>query len=655
MIPLPGSPAICAAELANIPSGTTTDERGYPLVPTSGYCPTGFVDAGAVQTNYTSAAFVQQPTNTNLGSAISPDPTVAVYETDTLLSTNNTDAVNGVPVTLTYSDSANITGSLTATSGGGVADFSGLTPTVAETAVNLSYSLPVYSSTSFAATSNSFSVIGPLAQFAISAPSPVTAGQSFQFTVTAEDSGGNTITGFSGTLSFYSSDSGTGLVLPVTGTLVNGVGTFSATLVTEGNQTLGATDSALSITGSTSVAVNAAAAVSLQVTNYPTTWYAGATAQVIIYEADQYGNPVETFNGPLTVTTSDSSATVIQSSPFEYGEVAYSVVFGSQGPQSISATAAGLPGSSETGIVIGPMPSFLVTVSTDTTDGQDTASDCTNQSLEGATPDASCSLRDAVWAAAYLGAGNVTFSPSVFNGSTVIQLTAPENSGSDFGSLPLGANITVTGPIQGSGSLPTNLVTISGPAAASPATGSGVFYVYGTPYSLDLYGPDTISNLNIANGDGTQATGDGSGTGGISTEATLTVTNCNFTGDKGDYAGAINNYSGVLTISGGTFSNNSSTGLYGPDAGAIFSDTSTGTPKFVKDRPFALGRTNSLWKTTGASNSAPGTKHRILWNRVRWTVWLCGPCAANGRPQISNFERRSHNSGRQHSIVDFYR
>jgi hypothetical protein len=607
MIPLPGSPAICAGELTNIPAGITTDERGYPLVPTDGYCPSGFVDIGAVQTNYTSAAFVQQPTNTLVNTAISPDPTVAVYETDTLLSTNNTDGVSGVPVTLAYSDSANITGTLTETTVGGVADFSGLTPTALETGVNFSFSLPVYSSTSFAGTSNNFEVIGPVSQLVVSAPSSVTAGQSFQFTVTAEDSAGNIITGFSDTLSFYSSDFGSGLVLPVSGTLVNGVGTFNATLVTEGNKTLGATDTALSITGSTSVSVNSAAAMSLQVTGYPSTWYAGATAQVYIYEADQYGNEVPTFAGPVTVSTSDSAAVVTQYTPYTSGEVAYSVVFGTQGTQSINVTAAGVTGGSEMEISIGPMPSFVVTVSTDKTDGLDTAADCTNQSLGGATPDSSCSLRDAIWAANYIGAGNVTFLPSDFSAATTITLASPTDSNEYFGAIDLGANVTVTGPTK----LGANLVTISGATPASPATGSAIFDVYGYPAnpSLNLDGPDTIANLNITNGNGTATNGDDSGTGGINVEADLTVTNCSFTSNLGDEAGAIYNYEGNLTISGSTFSYNGTTGLgAGPDSAAIFTDTSSGTPKFAKDRPLAMGRTIGPLASAGALSSAAGTK-----------------------------------------------
>lgn len=46
MLPQPGSAAVCAGSSSLVPSGVTTDQRGFPLDPSC-------VDAGAVQTNYT--------------------------------------------------------------------------------------------------------------------------------------------------------------------------------------------------------------------------------------------------------------------------------------------------------------------------------------------------------------------------------------------------------------------------------------------------------------------------------------------------------------------------------------------------------------------------------------------------------------------------
>jgi hypothetical protein len=57
MLPQPGSPAICAGSIADVPIAVTTDQRGFLL--TSSTCINGGVDVGAVQSNYV------QVTNTN--------------------------------------------------------------------------------------------------------------------------------------------------------------------------------------------------------------------------------------------------------------------------------------------------------------------------------------------------------------------------------------------------------------------------------------------------------------------------------------------------------------------------------------------------------------------------------------------------------------
>ena len=94
---------------------------------------------------------------------------------------------------------------------------------------------------------------------ATASPSTITAGSSTSVTVTARDAFGNTATGYAGTVHFTSGDGQA--VLPANSTLTNGTGTFSVTLKTAGSQTITATDTVTSsITGSTSVTVNPAAA-----------------------------------------------------------------------------------------------------------------------------------------------------------------------------------------------------------------------------------------------------------------------------------------------------------------------------------------------------------------------------------------------------------
>jgi hypothetical protein len=88
------------------------------------------------------------------------------------------------------------------------------------------------------------------------------------FTVTAQDASGDTVTNYSGTIHFTSSDTKAGL--PANYTFVSGdsgTHTFNATLETAGSQSITATDTVTNtITGSQSgITVNAAAATQIRV------------------------------------------------------------------------------------------------------------------------------------------------------------------------------------------------------------------------------------------------------------------------------------------------------------------------------------------------------------------------------------------------------
>ena len=93
---------------------------------------------------------------------------------------------------------------------------------------------------------------GAATHFAVAVPATAAAGTVFSFTVTALDASDNTVTGYSGTVYFTSSDGAA--ILPANATLTNGTGTFAATLQTAGSQTLSATDTvSASITGTSAV------------------------------------------------------------------------------------------------------------------------------------------------------------------------------------------------------------------------------------------------------------------------------------------------------------------------------------------------------------------------------------------------------------------
>ena len=123
-IPLPGSPAICAGLLANIPAGVTTDQRGFSNINVHypGYSTTACVDSGAVQTNY-ALAFSTQPSTSSSeatiasGVAITPAPAVAVMESG-MASAGGTVAMTAANGTLS--------GTTSQTAAGGTALFGGL-------------------------------------------------------------------------------------------------------------------------------------------------------------------------------------------------------------------------------------------------------------------------------------------------------------------------------------------------------------------------------------------------------------------------------------------------------------------------------------------------------------------------------------------------
>ncbi|NVN97713.1 MAG: hypothetical protein HXX17_00180, partial [Geobacteraceae bacterium] len=100
--------------------------------------------------------------------------------------------------------------------------------------------------------------------FTLTAPAATTVGAAFSITVTARDAFNNIASGYTGTVHFTKTDSGSGSLLPANYTFIagdNGVHTFTngVTLVTSSSQTITATDTITSsITGGASVTVASA-------------------------------------------------------------------------------------------------------------------------------------------------------------------------------------------------------------------------------------------------------------------------------------------------------------------------------------------------------------------------------------------------------------
>ena len=442
MIPLPGSPAICAGQSTRIAPGITTDERAYPLQPSNGYCASTAVDAGAVQTHYTSVKFVQQPTGTEAMEDMSPAPTVEVLETDTLLTANNADAINGIPITLEYSGgSAEIVtpANLTETAAGGVATFSGLKPTTEGSGFTLSTSVlitTIGAGKTLSATSNSFTVYGPASELQVSVPSSVTAGLPFTVTVTALDSNGNTQLNFNDPLSLTINGQSTSLA---TITMSGGTGSTSLTFTSVGSTSLAVTDNLIPLFTGTSglFSVLPGAASVLVVSGYPQTAHQGIPATGSMTAYDAYNNLDTNFNGGVTVTTSESSTPI--PATLTNGVGTFSAAFASPGSgQSITASSVGLSSVSEIGITVSAVPTYVVTSTADSGGG---------------------SLRDALAQASASSAGTITFAPTVFRSSNSAAVNTITLSS---GTLNIPSYTVISGATSGSGAALTNLVTISG-------------------------------------------------------------------------------------------------------------------------------------------------------------------------------------------------
>jgi hypothetical protein len=174
----------------------------------------------------------------------------------------------------------------------------------------------------------------------VSGPSAATAGTPFTFSVTAYDPYGNVATGYAGAVHFTSSDGGA--ALPADAALVNGTGTFSATLTTAGSQSLTATDTANpGLAGSESgLAVSPAAAAVLALSG-PGTATAGAAYTFTVTAYDAYGNVATGYAGTVQFASSDATAGLPADYTFSAGDAGtatFTAVFNTVDNQTLTAS-----------------------------------------------------------------------------------------------------------------------------------------------------------------------------------------------------------------------------------------------------------------------------------------------------------------------------
>ena len=146
----------------------------------------------------------------------------------------------------------------------------------------------------------------------ISAPSTVTAGVPFNFTVTPEDANGN-IVPFTGDINFSTSDtyltmSGTQVSLPGQYDFTSGgTQTFCATLITAGTQTIAGGGAIFG--GSNAIKVVPAAPSTVTV-SAPAGVAAGVAFGVTVTIEDQFGNVATNYSGTVSFSGGGTGATL---------------------------------------------------------------------------------------------------------------------------------------------------------------------------------------------------------------------------------------------------------------------------------------------------------------------------------------------------------
>ena len=297
--------------------------------------------------------------------------------------------------------------------------------------------------------------------FLVSAPANVTAGVPFDVTVTAVDQFTNVVTGYTGTVSFASSDASA--VLPANSTLVNGVGTFSATLATAGNMSLSVVDTVSnSVTGSTNVIVAAGPAVQFLVAAPPSTT-AGVPLSFTVTAVDQFTNVVTDYTGTVGFGSGDTLAVLPANTTLVNGSGTFSATLATAGTMSLTATDTSftsITGSANVLVAAGPVARFVVAAPANTTAGT--------------------SFNFSVTAVDQFANVAVGYTGTVGFGSSDAQAVLPANSTLVNGVGSFSARLKTAGSMSLTAT-DTSFASVTGSANVTVAAGSAMRLVVSTP------------------------------------------------------------------------------------------------------------------------------------------------------------------------------
>src|SRR5579864_999672 len=169
----------------------------------------------------------------------------------------------------------------------------------------------------------------------VTAPAAASAGTAFNFTVTALDASNSQVGTYAGIVHFTSTDAQS--VLPPDQGLAAGTGTFTATLRTNGNQTITATDTVTaSITG-TSAAINDKGATHFSV-SAPANATARSAFDVTLNALDSTNNVVPGYAGTVSFSSTDTHADLPPTQVMTSGTQIFPAALKTAGTQTIKVT-----------------------------------------------------------------------------------------------------------------------------------------------------------------------------------------------------------------------------------------------------------------------------------------------------------------------------
>jgi hypothetical protein len=187
----------------------------------------------------------------------------------------------------------------------------------------------------------------------ITMPSQARAGVPINVTAVAVDAAGRPRSSFNGSATVVSSDPEATLPLvPVT--FRNGRASFQVTLATAGRQsiTVRSLMSDAPVSGTASTAITAAQVASRFAVTLPRAVAVGVPVTVTLVALDAQKRPVTSHRGIATLTSTDAKAKFPSTVTFVNGRATVRVVFGTLGPQTLSASQ-GTPSAPPSGGIVG--------------------------------------------------------------------------------------------------------------------------------------------------------------------------------------------------------------------------------------------------------------------------------------------------------------